>query len=342
MAIKTRFLIISDTHSEDNPPARQQSADVAIHCGDLTEESKLKEFRITLELLKSIQAPLKIVIAGNHDFTLDLPTFRGNIENSPESLDPALVRQEFGDYGEAQQLFDDAREAHGIHLLHEGTHQFELDNGALLTVYASPYTPSHESWGFSYHPQQQQQQHDFQVPASADVVVTHGPPHGILDITNAGSSGGGQRAGRPRLFAAVARAQPRLHCFGHTHAGWGARLVAWRPEPLGAAPSHFRDIDNERSSVIERLARLQSTRSDSAEAVEEKRRRREDIFAKHQGCVATSHCAGDALPLRRGQTLLVNAAVQGTTEELPVHPAWLVDIELPAASMPSSNTHDRT
>ncbi|KAK7754119.1 hypothetical protein SLS62_003965 [Diatrype stigma] len=319
MAIQTRFLIISDTHSEDNPSSRQQSADVAIHCGDLTEESKIKEFRVTLELLKNIQAPLKLVIAGNHDFTLDLPTFKGNIENSPDALDPELVQREFGHYGEVQQLFEDAK-VHGIHLLHEGTHQFELDNGALLTVYASPYTPSHESWGFSYRPQQ----HDFLIPASADVVVTHGPPHGIMD-TNAA----GKRAGCPNLFAAVARAQPKLHCFGHMHEGWGAKLVTWRPE-LSAAPSHFSDIDNEHSSVIAKLPQLKSTKFDSAEIVEEKRQRRRDIFENQQGCVATSHCAGDESPLQRGQTLFVNAAVQGTTEELPLHPAWLVDIELPA------------
>ena len=43
--VKTRFLILSDTHgiefrSEDKT---SQYADVAIHCGDLTEKSKIEE-----------------------------------------------------------------------------------------------------------------------------------------------------------------------------------------------------------------------------------------------------------------------------------------------------------
>ena len=36
----------------------------------------------------------------------------------------------------------------GIVLLDEGTYRFTLDNGALLTVYASPLTLSFGDWGF--------------------------------------------------------------------------------------------------------------------------------------------------------------------------------------------------
>ena len=48
--VKTRFFIISDTHGiefgrEERFP---HNVDVAIHCGDLTEESKLGEYRATL------------------------------------------------------------------------------------------------------------------------------------------------------------------------------------------------------------------------------------------------------------------------------------------------------
>ena len=48
--VKTRFLILSDAHgmeirSEDKP---SQHADVAIHCGDLIEESKLEEYKASI------------------------------------------------------------------------------------------------------------------------------------------------------------------------------------------------------------------------------------------------------------------------------------------------------
>ena len=70
--VKTRFLIFSDTHgvefpSEDRP---FQHADVVIHCGDLAEESKLEEYEASIRLLKDLRAPLKLVIAGNHEFTM--------------------------------------------------------------------------------------------------------------------------------------------------------------------------------------------------------------------------------------------------------------------------------
>lgn len=108
--------------------------------------------------------------------------------------------------------------------------RLELDNEALLTVYTSSYTPSHETWGFSYRPHQ----HELLIAASTDMVVTHGPPHGIMD-TNAAR----QRAGCPNLLPVVTPAQPKLHCFGHLHEGWGARLVTWRPDP-SATPSALR------------------------------------------------------------------------------------------------------
>jgi predicted phosphodiesterase len=71
--IKTRFLTISDTHGMKLPADMkpQESADVALHCGDLTDHSKLDEFRETIQVRKDIDAPLKLVIAGNHDFSLD-------------------------------------------------------------------------------------------------------------------------------------------------------------------------------------------------------------------------------------------------------------------------------
>ncbi len=116
-----------------------QPADVCIHCGDLTEESKLDELHATLELLHAIEAPLKLVIAGNHDFTLDTLSFRKKVEEARPRLEPELVAKVYGEYGEAKSLLLDVKRD-GIYLLDEGTHRFTLQNGAELTVYTSPYT----------------------------------------------------------------------------------------------------------------------------------------------------------------------------------------------------------
>ncbi|KAJ3461495.1 hypothetical protein MRS44_010048 [Fusarium solani] len=318
--IKTRFLILSDTHGlkfkEDRKP--HESADVAIHCGDLTGHSKLHDFKQAIELLKEIEAPLKIVIAGNHDFSLDDSAFEQKITEASRLAQEDLedsIKAEYGDYGDARRLLHEARDQ-GIVFLEEGSYQFTLDNSALLKVYASPYTPTTSNssdWGFQYGGA-----HEFTIEKGTDIVVTHGPPHGIMDMTTER-----QRVGCPQLFAAVAKAQPKLHCFGHVHNSWSAKLVAWRPT-ISDQPSHFSDVDNGKSLVIENLSRLKRSKFESIQD----RKAREDTAERYksQRCCRTSHCDGDDWPLGPGETLFVNAAVMGD-DELSQYP-WLVDIEL--------------
>ncbi|KAI1129176.1 ser/Thr protein phosphatase family protein [Nemania abortiva] len=317
MGTKTRILIISDTHGEVFNIRPEHKADVVIHCGDLTNESKLDEHRRTLQLLQDLDAPLKLVIAGNHDFTLDTPTFKQKVSEAAEPLEPKLVRREYGDYGEVRRLFD---EAPGITFLDEGTHKFTLNNGASMTVYASPYTPSTDGNTLQYHPDTG---HDFAIEDNTDIVITHGPPLGIMDRTYQG------RAGCANLFKAVARVRPLLHCFGHIHEEWGARFVTWR-NPASENPSHFTDIQNEDSPVIDTLRRITPNEFDTTQSTIEKLCRAEQH--ERQGYRATSHCHGDDNPLKRGrQTLFVNAAIEGVTDGFPMHPPWIVDIELPPA-----------
>ncbi|KAL3711077.1 hypothetical protein TMatcc_004874 [Talaromyces marneffei ATCC 18224] len=266
--ISTTFLIMSDSHGKQllsKPPA--EHIDVAIHCGDLTQESKLDEFKTTLRHLQDVNADLKLVIAGNHDFTLDVPAFESIVRNTRPPLEPELVRKTYGDYG---------------------SYEFKLRNGALLRVYASPYTPSLG--------------HRFDIPEDVDVVITHGPPKGILDYT-----GSQQRAGCPHLFQAIAHARPRLHCFGHIHEGWGGKLVTWRRHVASdLPPSHFTHIDHARSTLLGSLAGLSDARQD----------RDLDLFT-----------ADYDFSEQEPQTLFLNVALQGTPEmgQIP----WVTKIPLP-------------
>jgi predicted phosphohydrolase len=316
--VRTRLLILSDTHGEDFSPEDRpcQRFDVVLHCGDLTDGSKLEEFRSSIKMLKSIDAPLKLVIAGNHDFTMDITAFEAKLAEAASPLDPEIVAREYGTLGQARQLFEDAR-SEGIVFLDEGTHHFTLVNGAMLKVYASPYTPALGAWGFQYYPNQG---HKFDIEQGTDIVMTHGPPKGIMDFTY-----GRERAGCPNLFAAIAEARPRIHCFGHIHEGWGAKVVTWKDSGIDE-PSHFTAIDNENSPVIERLAALRSNALESDEKAEERRARLEEL--DRNKCSTTSHCTKDEYPLQAGkETLFVNAAIMG--DEDVIQRPWLVDIELP-------------
>ena len=316
--IQTRLLIISDTHGfnfKDDQP--HPSADVAIHCGDLTDGSKLAEFHNAVKLLKGFDAPLKLAIAGNHDFTMDLTAFEKKVAEATPALDPELVAMEYGIPGEARQIFEEAKGA-GITLLDEGSHCFRLGNGASLKVYASPYTPSMGAWGFQYRPDCA---HQFSIEEGTDIAITHGPPKGIMDFTH-----GRERAGCPGLFAAVAQARPRIRCFGHIHEGWGAKYVTWRKK--SGQLTHFSAIDNERSYVVEKLTTLKPSEFDDPTEAG----RRFERIAKYEqdGYCTTSHCAKDTHPLEQGkQTLFVNASLcdNGTLTQKP----WLVKVELPRA-----------
>ncbi|KAF4502108.1 Metallophosphoesterase domain containing protein 1 [Fusarium agapanthi] len=153
-SVKTRILILSDTHGlrfeEDKKPLAP--VDLVIHCGDLTEGSKLEGFRETNQLLKEIDAPTKIVIAENHDFSLDDGVFKDKIAEANRVAREDLsqsIKDEYGDYGEAKRLLIEAD--HGIIFLDDGAHEIRLQNGALLKVYVSPYTPAtagSTDWGF--------------------------------------------------------------------------------------------------------------------------------------------------------------------------------------------------
>jgi hypothetical protein len=138
--IKTRFLILSDTHNaapiqnESNrdvafrPPLPK--ADVLLHCGDLTMVGRMHEYEATLEMLKGIDAPLKLVIAGNHDISLDHRYYarKGQYMQRLNAPDEDMPRR-------ARELWTGERaRAAGVTYLDEGTYSFVLSNGAKLRV----------------------------------------------------------------------------------------------------------------------------------------------------------------------------------------------------------------
>ncbi|OIW31232.1 Metallo-dependent phosphatase [Coniochaeta ligniaria NRRL 30616] len=343
--IKTRILIISDTHGlTPSPPTERvlqhdnadilafvsafrhplPSADVAIHCGDLTKGSGPGEYSATLSLLASLDAPLKIAIPGNHDMALD-PGYwvgrylrwepEGELKDRRKAI-PAVVRG----------MIADAREAGVRVLVEEGTYDFVLGNGARLKVFASPWTPAYGGWPFQYRGR-----HEFAVEEGTDVVVTHGPPRGVLDRTLRGD-----RAGCRDLLWAVARARPRVHCFGHIHEGWGAKLQRWKVEGELVA------MDEEKSVLLDDLETVEGTGTDSFQVWTEKLARRNEWAEKRARIVdmcptGDSQVSGEdksrlPRPFEAGKdTLFVNSAIVDVSYR-PMHMPWLVDLELPQAT----------
>jgi Icc-related predicted phosphoesterase len=85
-----------------------------------------------------------------------------------------------------------------------------------LKIWGSPTTPLYGG-AFGMSRPEDRKRHWKQIPDDLDILITHGPPFAILD--HGGSAE--RREGCPQLLEAVFRAFPRLHVFGHIHAGYG-------------------------------------------------------------------------------------------------------------------------
>lgn len=255
---KTRFCLVSDTHNQDPKSSdatgytyRQPlpSADVLLHAGDLTMVGGFKEYQKVLNWIKAADAELKIVIAGNHDLDLHEDYY---VKHSGET---EIVSR--GEVKENKELWTgaEAKEA-GIFYLEEGLKTFTLKSGATFTIYTSPWQPEFYDWAFNY-PRDEDR---FNPPATSsdpepcnpipswpmvDIILTHGPPYGILDKTARGDD-----AGCEFLRNAVRRARPRLHCFGHIHEGWGAQRIKWNQNVVENANPAKEQMLRDRSAYL--------------------------------------------------------------------------------------------
>ena len=232
--IPTTFLILSDTHNFNFADSIGSSrllqlpttpVDVLLHCGDLTQVDGVSSFKRALEMLGSLDAEIKLVIAGNHDLELDQQYWEAqrDEDGTPENAaDHDLAMQTM-----TGPLADEA----GVIFLNEGTHCFTLKNGASFTIYVSPYTPAFGNWAFAYkhHEDRFNKPHQLTngatsiathpIPDAVDIVMTHGPPKGVLDWCPEGNMG------CQHLLQAIRRVKPKMHCFGHIHESNGVEII---------------------------------------------------------------------------------------------------------------------
>lgn len=310
----TKFLVLSDTHNfefidtKDTKDTREVSqplqlptpqVDVLLHCGDLTQVGGITSFKKALKMLGSIDAELKLVIAGNHDLELD-KTYWGAQSNEsgqpedPEDHDLAVTT-----------MTGPLADAAGVSFLCEGTHSFTLKSGARFTLYVSPYTPAFCDWAFAYEHNQDRFNGPHQVadgvtsiatnpiPDDVDIVMTHGPPRGILDWCPEGN------VGCKNLFQAIRRVKPRMHCFGHIHEGNGVEIIDWKTHAT------------ERNSV-----------------------RKNDAVHRHFEEDPTKNPYPELFMgknLGRNRMLAVNGAIM-TGRNKPENAPWLIGLDLPRSS----------
>lgn len=185
-----RIVCISDTHLFHERPAFKTQiiipdGDLLIHAGDGTFEGKPFEVKLWIAWMESLPHPKKVMIAGNHDWLFQKnPTFARSM--IPDSI---------------IYLEDNMKEVAGF------------------KIYGAPWTPFFLNWAFNLERGHRIREKWNKIPRDTDILVTHGPPMGILDqVPN------GEHVGCKDLNDIIKRIKPKLHVFGHIHHG-GPNLV---------------------------------------------------------------------------------------------------------------------
>lgn len=174
------IVCLSDTH-ELHREVDVPYGDVLIHAGDFTmmsrSQSAISDFNAWLGELPH---PLKIVVPGNHDYFIE------GAGSKPHQITNATV------------LVNESIEVMGLRIWGSPTtiHQ----GGAFAMSLAADRKALYES-----------------IPKNVDVLITHGPPLGILDA----APGTSTHVGCQELLEAVTQRSPKLHVFGHVHGAYG-------------------------------------------------------------------------------------------------------------------------
>lgn len=175
---------ISDTHNQ-HQHLKVPDVDLVVHCGDESTHGSPglnePEARKFFEWYSQIDVPSKIFVPGNH---------------STAVAQALIVPEDFPDV---------------TFLVHEQT----AWQG--LKIFGSPYTPRFFDW--AYMKARGKLDLVWQtIPDDTDILVTHGPPKGILDIAHDFDSGHLVQVGCAALRRHVdTRIRPRIHAFGHLH-----------------------------------------------------------------------------------------------------------------------------
>jgi Icc-related predicted phosphoesterase len=178
-----RLVVISDTHNLHDRIVSLPDGDILIHAGDFMGSGlDLKEILSFNQWLREQPFKQRVVCAGNHD---------RSFENMPEM---------------ARGLLTNA-----IYLENDG---ITIDG---VSFWGSPYTPEFMNWAFMYPRGGAAKRYWDQIPNGLDVLITHGPPRGILDQVTPG----GEHLGCEELRKTVEAKKPRIHIFGHIHGGAG-------------------------------------------------------------------------------------------------------------------------
>jgi Icc-related predicted phosphoesterase len=179
-----RIVCLSDTHNR-NEQIQVPDGDLLLHAGDATIRGTVDEISAFARWFGSLPHKHKVFVAGNHDWL-----FETSNRYARSLLPKSIV-----------YLEDSAVEIAGI------------------KIYGSPWQPRFYDWAFNLNRGPELAAKWKLIPPDTNILITHGPPHGILDevprrffVENTGCE---------ELRKRVEIVRPKLHLFGHIHCGYG-------------------------------------------------------------------------------------------------------------------------
>jgi Icc-related predicted phosphoesterase len=186
------ILVISDTHGKHSrldqylfDPEFIKDVDLIIHAGDAsntkTNAINNNELRDFFEWYSDINIPTKIFVPGNHD----------------TSWEAGMIKEyEYPD----------------INVLNHES--IVIDD---IKIFGSPYTPTYGT-GWAYNKARHKiGEYWSEIPSNTDILVTHGPPKGILDLTHLNGSTFESVGCKSLLNKVFTLDNLKYHLFGHIH-----------------------------------------------------------------------------------------------------------------------------
>ncbi len=207
---------ISDTHCQHSSRKLEFCLDrilekypdsTIVHCGDISSRGRFSEVEDFLAWYSSLGFKNRIMIPGNHDFFFDYD------------------RKAITDMGRARHGNPMYSEQDVSALLSKYPNIIYLNDSGItlegVNFWGSPITPWFHDWAFN-RTDETIGDHWKMIPENTNVLITHGPPRGILDLTYNGYTNVGcmELAGKTFDLKDL-----MVHSFGHIHESFGIEVI---------------------------------------------------------------------------------------------------------------------
>lgn len=180
----TKIVAISDTHNFHSQ-LTLPSGDILVHAGDAGTEGTQEELENFLEWFSKQPYAHKVYVPGNHDNPMENPDYEYLNKLGIELLwDREISVRGIRIYGSPYRVVPDER------VLQKRSRE-RHSAFKVIDVWADLI------WR--------------EIPEGIDILVTHMPPYGILDLNK------GIHWGSSALLKHVERTKPKYHIFGHIH-----------------------------------------------------------------------------------------------------------------------------